>query len=340
MSVQRKPFKKKISKKKSGPLRAALIVVLLMLAAAVLLGAVLVLAPLIERADPTPVEGSADWMRRVDDETPLNEIVLPGTHASAAVHTPRAFFTKTQSLNITEQLKAGFRLLDLQLAATEGGSGFRLLYEGSACRVSQYGRDLTLDDVLAQCRAFLYDHPTETVLLSLRLTDPSLSTRRAQLLLDAYMRENPQVFLFTDTIPTLGEARGRMVILRSWADELGLREAAGLPLRWRDQGGSEDLVLQPSAEELESFTLYVQDRYQYPVEDKWDAFLGGLHGTEDGAVSLSFLSTAGDSRYGHPFEYAKDLNSRLAEYDGTLQGWILVDFGSAAIAQRIWRENF
>ena len=131
MSVQRKPFKKKISKKKSGPLRAALIVVLLMLAAAVLLGAVLVLAPLIERADPTPVEGSADWMRRVDDETPLNEIVLPGTHASAAVHTPRAFFTKTQSLNITEQLKAGFRLLDLQLAATEGGSGFRLLYEGS-----------------------------------------------------------------------------------------------------------------------------------------------------------------------------------------------------------------
>ena len=58
-------------------------------------------------------------------------------------------------------------------------------------------------------------------------------------------------------------------------------------------------------------------------------------------MALSFLSTKGESAYGHPFEYAKDLNARLTETDGiALSGWIVVDFGSPTLAERIYRTNY
>lgn len=340
MSTNRKPSKTKKRRKRSGALHAALILVLLVLAAAALLGGVLVFAPLLERADSTVVDGSDDWMGRLDDATPLSEIILPGTHASVAVNTPRGFFTKCQAMTVTEQLRSGFRLLDLQLGEAAHSSGFELLYGDYPCNNALFGRVLTLDDILAQCCAFLNDHPSETVLLSLRLADPSLSTRQAQLLLDAYIRESPRYFLLTDRLPTLGEARGHLVILRSWEDEIGLREAAGVFFRWSDQSGNEDFILQPAREELDGCTLFVQDRSDYSADDKWDAFLGSQQNAEAGSISLSFLSTRGDTDYGHPYEFAKDLNTRLCDYEGALHGWILVDFGSAPVAERIWRENF
>lgn len=332
--------KRKPNRGRSRALLAALTVLLLILAAGLVLGGVLLIAPLTERPDGTAVDGSADWMRRLNDEQPLNEIALPGTHNSAAVYTPYAFFTKCQAMSIREQLEAGFRYLDLRLGATEARDGFRLLHGAYPCQTRLFGKDLTFDEVLAQCRAFLDEHPSETVLLALKLEDDSLTTRECQFLLDAYVREDPEAWLLTDRIPTLGQARGKLVLLRRWEDEVGLRKEAGIPLRWRDQGGFEDTGLNAAAEEQGFYMLYVQDRYEYDADAKWEAFLAGIRMPEEGAVSLNYLSTKGETRYGHPYEYAKELNARLLEADeDALDGWILVDFGSAPLAEKIYRHN-
>ena len=333
--------RRKQNKKPHGPLRVALVILALTLTAALALFAVLFIAPLTETADATGVEGSADWMRRLDDDTPLGEIVLPGTHNSAARYCKLAFFTKCQALSIREQLQAGFRYLDLRLAVTERGDGFLLTHGAYCCKNALFGDDLTLDEVLAACYAFLDEHPGETVLLAVRQEDSRRSDRDCELLLDAYVRENPQYFLAADTIPTLGQARGKLVLLRRWDDAVGLREEAGIPLRWHDQSGFENTGLNAAVEDMGSYTLYVQDRWEYDAEAKWAAFLAGRRSTADGAVSLNFLSTKGETRYGHPYEYAKDLNARLMEADDSaLGGWIVVDFGSAALAERIYRLNF
>ena len=339
-AVKHKAPPKKNKRKRNRVLRVFLLILGLTLAAALVLAGVLVIAPLTERADPAVVSGSADWMRKLDDAMPLNEIALPGTHNSAAQYTELAFFTKCQSLGIREQLDAGFRYLDLRLTM-ENGDSFRLTHDVYRCKTDLFGPSLTLDDVLADCYGFLDEHPGETVLLAVRQESGDESIRSCQLVLDAYIREAPERWCLSDTIPTLGEARGKLVLLRRWEDEVGLRELSGIPLRWRDQGGYGDLSLNSAAEEQADYTLYVQDRYEYDAADKWSCFLAGRRGTEDGAVSLNFLSTKGETVYGHPYEYAKELNARLLEADDAeLGGWIIVDFGSAVIAERIWRLNF
>ncbi len=332
--------RKSHKKKKRPVLRAFLIVLALALTAALALGGVLLIAPLTETADPVALPGSADWMAQLNDEQPLNELFLPGTHDSAAQYCALAFFTKCQALSIHQQLEAGFRLLDLRLAVNERGDGFILTHGDYACRTSPFGGTLTLDDVLAACYVFLDEHPGETVLLALRQETGDRSTRECQLLLDAYIRENPRYWLAADTIPTLGEARGKLVILRRWDDEIGLREEAGIPFRWRDQGGFEDQSRSAVDEDMGSFLLHVQDRWEYDTEPKWAAFVEGLRQPGEGEVSLSFLSTKGETRYGHPYEYAKELNARLLDADeGSIEGWIVVDFGDAAIAEKIYRQN-
>lgn len=330
--------KRKTKHRRRGALRLALTVLALTLGTLILLCAVVLIAPLTERVDGSPAAGAESWMARLEDASPLNELILPGTHNSAAQDTPRAFFTKCQALGIGEQLRAGYRYLDLRLVQTDAGDAFLLSCGGGLCKTGG-GKALTLDEVLAQCYAFLDAQPTETVLLACSLEE-NADVRGAQLLLDAYIRESPKYWLLTDTLPTLGEARGRLVLLRGWEDEVGLRQAAGISFRWRDQGGYEDLSLNAEMEEQNGYTLWVQDRYAYGAEAKWDAFLSGVRGTAEGAISLSFLSTRGESAYGHPYEFAKELNARLMEAeDARLGGWIVVDFGSAPLAERIYRLN-
>ena len=65
---------------------------LMILSAAVLMYVV----PALELADRTAVEGSADWMAKLDDDKQLSEITLPGTHDAATKNVQLAFFSKCQ----------------------------------------------------------------------------------------------------------------------------------------------------------------------------------------------------------------------------------------------------
>ena len=88
----------------------------------------------------------------------------------------------------------------------------------------------------------------------------------------------------------------------------------------------------------------MQDRFEYDSADKWNAFRAGMDngaGVKD--ISLNFLSTKGSQSYGHPYRYARVLNTRLlgtALPAGSFHGWIVVDFGSAPLASHIYRANF
>ena len=62
--------------------------------------AVFLIIPLTERVDKTPVAGSADWMAELEDERPLSELVIPGTHDSATQYVDLAFFSKCQALSV------------------------------------------------------------------------------------------------------------------------------------------------------------------------------------------------------------------------------------------------
>ena len=329
------------AKKKHPILRVFATIIAVLVVLVVALSAI----PLFESADNAKVEGSADWMARLDDATPLNQVVLPGTHDAATQYVQLAFFAKCQSLSVPEQLEAGFRYLDIRLGDEGNSSSLKLMHGFTNCKTDVLGDVLRLDDVLAGCYAFLDAHPTETIVFAVKQEHGDASVAQFQQILNTAIAKNPQRWLLTESIPTVGKARGKLVLLRRYDDEAGLGASAGIPFNWAGQGKSAGQGLDVIAEPNGSFQLWVQDRYEYGNDDKWAAFTTGMRKAAErmlpGDVALHFLSTKGTLVQGHPFAHASDLNPRLAAVPSTdLSGWIVVDFSSAPLAAHIYEANF
>ncbi len=330
-----------MKKKKTGAGRTVLRVLGLLLALILCAAAFFLLVPLTERADETPVPGSADWMSRLQDDLLLSEITLPGTHDSATRYVQLAWFSKCQSLTVGEQLEAGARYLDIRLGAD--GERLMLMHGFTRCKTSAFGGALYLDEVLDQCYAFLDEHPSEAVVFAVKQEHGDESVAEFQRLLNAYIQDAPEYWLLSDTVPSLEEARGKLVLLRRWEDEAGLGAAAGVPLLWPNQNGHGDTSLNVAVSDNGSYRLWVQDRYEYDAADKWAAFETGMkqNGAQAGDVLLSFLSTKGTAAYGHPYGFAKTLNPQLLDTPAEeLSGWIVTDFFSATLAAHIYESNF
>ena len=332
-----------MEKRKHRPFRIILRLLAVLLALLLCTVIVLSVIPLTERADSTPVNGSADWMALLPDDLPLNRIVLPGTHDSATQYVQLAFFSKCQSLDIGQQLEAGYRYLDIRLGTEEASGRLMLVHGFTKCRTGVFGGTLYLDRVLEQCYAFLEAHPTETVVFAAKIERGDDSVGAFEAKLNDAVTQNPDRWLLTDAIPALGDARGRLVLLRRYDDEACLGAAAGIPFRWAGQKGYGDTSPNTVSQDCGGFTLWVQDRYEYGTEDKWNAFLAGLDGAGKGddELAVHFLSTKGTAVFGHPYRFAGALNPRLAALDAdSLNGWIVVDFASPALAGHIYAANF
>lgn len=331
-------------KKKNSFGRFLLGLVGFVLAVALVVAAAFFFLPMTETVDATPVEGSADWMKELDGELPLNKIVLPGSHDSATQYVQLAFFSKCQALSIREQLEAGCRYLDIRLGVDGHNDTFKLMHGFTNCRTTPFNplEKMYLDTLLDNCYDFLKKHPSETVVFAVKQEHGKDSVAVFESMLNSYIREDAEYWLLTDTIPSLDEARGKLVLMRRYEDEGGLEARSGIPLIWEDQKGA-NTQAHVAAEKNEGYTLYVQDRYEYDSEAKWEAFTKGLATAEkrakDGDVILSFLSTKGSLAYGHPRQFVNELNPRLEELE-SLSGWVVVDFLSPKLAETIYSHNF
>jgi 1-phosphatidylinositol phosphodiesterase len=155
------------------------------------------------------------WMSKLKDEYPLSALSIPGTHNSPAHHIALPS-VRCQVVTIKEQLENGVRFLDIRLQPEnpKDPSKDGLILVHSAFPVSltgnKYFRDLVSDVI-----AFLDKNPSETVIMSLkregvgRATDQQLS----KILKDHYAND-PNRWFTEPRIPTLGEARNRIVIIR------------------------------------------------------------------------------------------------------------------------------
>ena len=328
----------------SGPRRIFVIIGLFLLLALLVVGGYLFLSPRLLEDKQETAAGSEDWMARLPGHLLLNKISVPGTHDSATAYVQMAYFAQCQSQSIGAQLQAGFRYLDIRLAVE--GEKLVLTHGSMRCKKDArlLGPSLYLEDVIAECRDFLEAHPAETILFAVKQEDGEEKVSDFQSLLHRYIQTAPAAWLLTDQIPTLEEARGKMVLLRRYSDEARIGAESGLPFLWEDQGNTENVALHIVAQENPGYTLWVQDRYQYEADDKWTAFTEGLKNApyEADTVALHFLSTRGSGTLGRPYDFARELNQRLSLYENLPNrvGWVILDFGTAPLAAKIYERNF
>lgn len=162
-------------------------------------------------SDSTIDTSHPDWMRWIPDHHSLAELSIPGTHDTMADNGGPS--PETQGLSLRAQLDAGIRALDIR--ARHIADSFAI-HHGSIFLGYFFG-----GDVLAVCQDFLNDNPTETIIMRLkneRPDDEQDNTRTFAETYEWYRSLYPNLF-HQDTrarIPTLGEVRGKVVVLHDF----------------------------------------------------------------------------------------------------------------------------
>ncbi len=289
--------------------------------------------------DVYPDPSRAGWMDQLSDDRPLSLINIPGTHDSGTRFIFPAYIFQDQNTSISRQLDNGYRYLDVRVALNKAGDGLEIIHAFGACRsgAAIWSGALTYDSVVADALRFLDVHPGETVIFCVKPERSGDDVNAVRALLEQKVAEAPERWFTENRIPTLGEVRGRIVLCRRYAGDLGLN------FDWADQGDPTVLEDPIAVAGMDAFTLAVQDRYHYGVEDKWNAVQYTLRNTTatENAFCLNFLSTA-QGTVPHPRKFAAALNELfLAEelVAGERYGIILFDFADAELAQKVIDTN-
>ncbi|WP_328382593.1 phosphatidylinositol-specific phospholipase C [Streptomyces sp. NBC_00400] len=151
-----------------------------------------------------------DWMSALGDATPVQRLTIPGTHDSGArVGGP---WVACQNTPVDAQLNSGIRFLDVRCRAIDNVFA---IHHGA------FYQELMFGDVLNACRAFLQAHPSETVLMRVKQEYSEVSAEEFRRIFGSYLDDKGyrSLFRLDAGLPTLGQARGRVVLL---ADSDGL----------------------------------------------------------------------------------------------------------------------
>lgn len=238
--------------------------------------------------DPDPA-----WMAEQPNAASLAALSIPGTHDSAARFEPQAGLAKTQDLTIAEQLAAGVRYLDVRCRHVSDGFA---LYHGAI------DQNQTFAELLATLEDFLAAHPSETIIASIKEeATPTGNTRAFEATFASYLTDR---WLTTDAVPTLGDARGKIVLLR--------RFAASAPLGIDATAWPDNTTFSIGS------ALRVQDAYMVTANDaKWTAITALLDEARASTTTLFLDYTSGYQTMAalpNITIVSDDINARLDAY--------------------------
>ncbi|MFE7778919.1 phosphatidylinositol-specific phospholipase C [Streptomyces sp. NPDC057445] len=257
-----------------------------------LTGAALVSATALIGASPAAastrrVLGTQDWMSGIDGSRALASLTIPGTHDSGARF--GGLWAECQNTTIAQQLDSGIRFLDVRCRVTGGSFA---IHHGAAYQNMMFG------DVLIACRDFLGAHPSETVLMRVKQEYSGDSDATFRGIFDNYLdaRGWRPLFHIGEALPTLGQARGKVVLV---ADN------GGLPgVKWWDGN-----------------VFDIQDDWNAAPGAKYPKIEGhfGKAVQQPGRLFINFVST---SAYLPPRWNSDNLNPRVHGFlDGTASSW-------------------
>lgn len=171
------------------------------------------------------------WMRELKDDTLTSALSIPGTHNS-----PTCFLAppsvRCQAVSPREQLDNGVRFFDIRVQPQQpddpSKDGLALVH--SAFPISLTGNKF-FRDLVDEVESFLKRNPSETLIMSVKREGPGTHTdaQLSRILHDHYV--HGKNFWYTEPkIPTLKEARGKIVLIRRF----GLDEK--LKKEWNGRG--------------------------------------------------------------------------------------------------------
>lgn len=262
------------------------------------------------------------WMAKLSDDTIINEMSIPGTHDSGALHSIFDVAGKCQDLEIDEQLKIGVRFLDIRL---------KLVDNELVVVHSFVNQDLKFSEVLDDIFSFIDEYNSEFLIISIKEeASPKNSRVSFEEEVVNKLKNNDNVSFENSMPKTLGLARGKIYILnRFTGNEIGLNGYYG----WQDS----------CAFNLND--MYVQDNYSIDnIEVKRQDIINTFEYTiNNKCLTFNYLSCYLNN--GFPPLYAgtaaKSINKWLDEYtdNNEIKGVVIIDFATEKLVKKIYMEN-
>ncbi|CCE31091.1 hypothetical protein E4U22_003240 [Claviceps purpurea] len=165
------------------------------------------------------------WMQELRDEWPLTLLSIPGTHNSPTCH--RALpSVRCQATTIEEQLENGVRFLDIRVSAKPDDDALALVH--GAFPISMSGTKY-FGDMLEDVYRFLEENPSEAVLMSVKREGTGKATdgQMGHHLKNRYTDKRADRWWTDPRVPTLGEARGKIVLVRRFGLDDDMRDGGG-----------------------------------------------------------------------------------------------------------------
>lgn len=245
-------------------------------------------------------QDASNWMEAILGETKLSSMSIPETHDSATQYVSLSPIFQCQDANIQTQLENGYRYLDIRLVLKK--DNLILKHNFAKCRKNKsiFSKPLTLDDVLNDIYTFLDEHPSETIIFCVKKENSKDDLNRVKSIFNSKI--NTDSWYTENRIPTLDEVRGKIVLATRFENEYGLY------LNWQEQGNRTIFDVPHKKEDMNVYeSLFVQDRFNYGVEDKIDAIEYCLENTkaDDSTFHLNFTFTSGKGKIGFPKKNAK-----------------------------------
>lgn len=259
---------------------------------------------------PQPAACCPDWMAGLPDALPLSRLSIPGTHDSLSLFGGRRL--RCQSWGLEAQLAAGVRFLDVRCKLERGE--LRVYHLCTFQRASLRG-------VLRRTLRFLRAHPGEAVLMRIKEELPFFSRPGFAARLQRCLLEEGRGRLWCrEEVPTLGQARGKIVVLEA------LEQAVlGIPYE----------------------QLSISDAWNVlSLERKWARarrHLEAAAGGDPAKMHLTFCS--GNGLFTCPEEVARFVNPRcyrhLRRRSGQAVRWgvVIMDFPGAGLLRLIVDSN-
>ena len=211
-----------------------------------------------------------NWMQNLPDGSDLLALNLCGTHDCVTQHIRLPHFFCCQDLTVYEQLLLGVRALDIRVRA-DGKCltmvhGIFPAYNHSCHRANL----MDMGDVLSQCYRFLDECPGEAVVFQFKNDNGKENEQCFDNLFYTYIKGKEPYWYLEDRVPTLGAARGKLVLIRRCKMEPKpdfTRHNTGIDFStWVEQP---EVI--PTALPLCTGTadFIIQDRFKYKPKPRW-----------------------------------------------------------------------
>ena len=320
--------------------------------------------------DPVNFNYSVDWMADIPDDAYLSSVNIPGTHDTGTAAIVEDFMqefsmTSCQKYYYGEQLNVGARSFDIRCNATKSGSDTKpkdvmIIHGGSVWQcINRDGQTcLTLDNILDDSVRFLKNHNTESIVMMLK--PDAGSTEGLAYALNSFIQSNKDYVYMGDDIPSMKEARGKIVFIRRFAvDESKIKDTAGFGIdlsNWDDYSYHDYKYAVKIYNKYPVF-VHVQDAFDKEALLKRDYIEGTLkqtvgedtdpaHAILDYAWIYNYTSCAGAAGFlGLPLEESTLINPWLYDekkeyFDNRRLGMVMLNFIDAQMSRLVYETNF